>query len=128
MIIIRCTQKLLKELKHFEVSDNANEVDDSIFGAWYANLLIIDRRKCILMTNEKSLFTFLIPSVRKKDFIDLKELFFVDLSQTLRDVLSGKMRHPAHLQLLPEKYSIFHWPDNRIQNLRVYLFALDDRK
>ncbi len=42
---------------------------------WYANLFRLDRRKCLLFTNERTLYTFLVPGVLKRDFSRLDNLF-----------------------------------------------------
>ena len=67
--LIHCTAKLLKELGSPTLQSPANEPDTQGLGNWYANLLRIDRRKCILFTNEKTLYSFLIPKVKKEKWI-----------------------------------------------------------
>ena len=63
-MIIRCTQKLLKELRVKPVeSDVVSEAE-----SWHANLLRIDRRKCVLFTHDTTLFSFLVPGLRRPDF------------------------------------------------------------
>ena len=66
MRLLHCTQKLLKELGKppLQNPDTSPENSEGL-GNWYANLLRIDRRKCLLFTNEKTLYTFLIPKVLK---------------------------------------------------------------
>ncbi len=63
-MIIRCTQKLLKELK----LKPEDEVADNFLESWHANLFYIERRKCVLVTNDSTLFTIFIPSLKKPDF------------------------------------------------------------
>ena len=53
-------------------------------GNWYCNLIRIDRRKCILFTNEKTLYSFLIPNVLKKNITNIVEEFLVNLSFNLQ--------------------------------------------
>jgi len=65
MRIIHCTRKLLKEIDVPLVEPDKIPSPTEGLGNWYANLLRIDRRKCLLFTNEKSLYTFLIPKVLK---------------------------------------------------------------
>ncbi len=83
MIILRCTSKLLKELK----VKGSNIYDflqpDNFIGSWYANLISIDRRKCLLFVNDKTLFTFLIPGIKKSDLKEFKEIFIVNLKLNL---------------------------------------------
>jgi len=58
MQMIRCTQKLLKELP-MEASEDAAALPSA---CWHANLLRIDRRKCLLFTHDTTLFSLFVPS------------------------------------------------------------------
>jgi hypothetical protein len=60
MVIVRCTFRLLKLLAPNEISDVAPASDD-----WYANLLWIDRRKCLLLVHADTLFPVFVADVRK---------------------------------------------------------------
>ena len=72
MQIIHCTQKLIKEIK----ADIDNEVMiESAFGSWHANLLRIERRKCVLFTNDRTLLSIFVPGLKKQDFNDLQKVF-----------------------------------------------------
>ena len=73
MQLIRCTAKLLKELKQEPVANV--EPLRSFIGGWHANLLRIERRKCVLVTNDKTLYTIFIPGLKKSDFNDFGEVF-----------------------------------------------------
>ncbi len=72
MPLIRCTQKLLKEL---DVMPEEKNFPNEVLGEWHANLLLIQRRKCVLFTNSKTLFSFLVTGLRKADFKHLDEIF-----------------------------------------------------
>lgn len=61
MTLLHCTQKLLKELGTPPLVDTPAVTEG--LGNWYANLIRIDRKKCILFTNEKTLLSFLIQNV-----------------------------------------------------------------
>lgn len=66
MISIQCTKKLLKEV--------GQEHKDAFIptvplGCWHANLLFLDRRKCVLFTNDQTRYSLLVPGLRKPDFI-----------------------------------------------------------
>ena len=79
MLILRCTAKLLKELaipksKVYEFL----QLDDSL-GSWYANIVFISRKKCLLFVNEKTLFAFIIPGIKKADLKNIIELFIENL-------------------------------------------------
>lgn len=58
-MIVRCTARLLKLLAPAEVSDVSPAPDD-----WYANLLWIDRRKCVLLVHADTLFPVFSADVR----------------------------------------------------------------
>ena len=81
MQLIRCTTKLLKELKQ-DSFDNVEPLK-SIAGGWHANLLRIERRKCALVTNDKTLYTIFIPGLKKADFNDFGEVFRQHLFKNL---------------------------------------------
>jgi len=65
MAQIQCTQKLLKELKvkPVEIQENLSPLS-----SWHANLLTFDRRKCVLISNNKTLYSILIEGLTKPDF------------------------------------------------------------
>ncbi len=78
--MLRCTAKLLKELavpksKVYEFL----QLDDSL-GSWYANIIFISRKKCLLFVNEKTLFAFIIPGIKKSDLKNIKDLFIENLT------------------------------------------------
>ena len=54
-------------------------VDDeprgSCLGSWHANLLYIDRKKCVLVANDKTLFNFLMPDLTRAQIRALDQLF-----------------------------------------------------
>ena len=84
MSLIRCTKKLQKEmgLKSSELVDS--EPTFSFLGSWHANLIYIDRRKCVLFVNDKTLFNFIVPDVNKKQIQQLDELFLSHLQGVMK--------------------------------------------
>ncbi len=70
---VRCTNKLLKELRikpvEFETTGEMSVRD------WHANLLVINRKKCIIVTHTLSLYSFFIYGVTRKDYDSFKTLF-----------------------------------------------------
>lgn len=83
MQLIQCTKKLQKEmgLKKSELTES--EPIFSFLGSWHANLLYIDRRKCVLFVNNKTLLNFIVTDVKKVDIKDLGKLFREFLSCVL---------------------------------------------
>ena len=82
MRMIHWTQKLLKEIGNPYLIDIPT--DTGGLGNWYANLTRIDRRKCLLFTNEKTLYSFLIPNVKKANLKDIVDEFLVNISYNLQ--------------------------------------------
>jgi len=81
-MILHCTQKLLKELGN-PYLQNPDEPNKGL-GNWYANLLTIDRRKCIFFTNEKTLYSFLLPNVKKENLKNIVDDFLLNLNLNLQ--------------------------------------------
>lgn len=75
MQLIRCTKKLQKEMGLKSADLVTDEIEESTLGSWHANLLFIDRRKCVLLVNDKTLFNFIIPNVNRKQIHQLDTLF-----------------------------------------------------
>ena len=64
-MIIRCTQKLLAELK--DCSEPHEPVTESFMDC-HATLFRIQRHKCVMISNDLTLFTIFIPVLRKPEF------------------------------------------------------------
>jgi hypothetical protein len=77
-VVLRCTSKLLDLLGKPPVAAvNASPTDDD----WYANLLWLDRRKCVLLTHAGTLFPVLAADVRKRDLQPIGR-YVVDVIET----------------------------------------------
>jgi len=61
------------------------EPASDILGTWHANLLLINRRKCVLFVNDKTLFNFIIPGVKKEQLGNLEDYFINHLQCILAD-------------------------------------------
>ena len=83
MQIIRCTKKLLNELDAASERSTTLEHADGFLGPWHANLIRIERRKCILFTNDWTLYSFLVTGVKKKDLGNFPDLFALHLKMNL---------------------------------------------
>ena len=77
MQLIRCTKKLQKEMGLKAVELSTAETDNSRLGEWYANLIYIERRKCVVFVNKKTLFNFIAPNVSRDQIRDLDNLFLL---------------------------------------------------
>ena len=83
MQLIRCTKKLQKEMG-LKKSDLAQaEPEFSFLGSWHANLLYIDRKKCVLFVNDKTLFNFIVPNVMRAQIRELDKLFTNNLAPVI---------------------------------------------
>jgi len=80
MAILRCTKKLLSELK-LKPSDSMQQPNE--LSSWHANLLRIDRRKCVLFTHDTTLYSFFVPGLKKSDFKNIREVFRQNLFKSL---------------------------------------------
>ncbi len=80
MQVIHCTKKLLIELGALG-SKMPPEPAAGFLGPWHANLIRIERRKCVLFTNDRTLYSFLVTGFKKKD--DFHDLFLLNLNSDL---------------------------------------------
>lgn len=91
MQLIRCTGKLQKEMG-LKASDLSNaEPSDSCLGPWHANLIYIDRRKCVLFVNDRTLFNFIVPDVSRPQIRNLANMF----RENLQAVVASEGFSPA---------------------------------
>jgi hypothetical protein len=81
--IIHCTKKLMKELEASPSGRIVPEPLSGFLGPWHANLIRIERRKCLLLTNDRMLYSFLVTGVKKKDLVNFRELFALHLKMNL---------------------------------------------
>src|SRR5699024_6872149 len=86
MPIIRCTKKLQREMGLRPEDLSMAEPESSPLNAWYANLLYIDRRKCVLFTNDRTLFNFIVPAISRAEIRNLGGVFLSHLSGALNEV------------------------------------------
>ena len=82
MIFLKCTQKLLTEIKKAPVVVPDQEIS-GVLGSWHANLFLVDRHKCVIFTNDKTLFTFLCVGLKKQDLEHLDDVFRQNLFKQL---------------------------------------------
>lgn len=75
MQLIGCTSKLQKEMGLRPKDLVTFEPEDSALGPWTANLIFINRRKCVLFVNDKTLFNFLVPDVPRRMIRELDSMF-----------------------------------------------------
>jgi len=78
MVLIQCTQKLLKELP----KDQEDIVENfpSLLGNWHANLLQVERKRCLLFTNDATLYSFFVPKVTKQLLKNLASVLVINFN------------------------------------------------
>lgn len=79
-MVLRCTKKLLDVLRPPEVS--ALEPCDEDF---YANLLVLAHRKCLLLTHAATLFSVFEPDVRAGQLRSTRDLVSVAVERELQE-------------------------------------------
>jgi len=95
-MIICCTKKLLSELKKNPGKEDA--IIDS-FWSWHANTFYIERRKCVLITNDITLFTMFIPAFKKPDF---QSFHFIFGQQLFKNLLNEEIPQKQIERILAE--------------------------
>jgi len=81
MTTLQCTLKLLKELGG---TPSPPVASGSALGSWHANLLRFNRRKCILFTNDATLYSVFVPGLRKPDFQRIRGVLGQAVFRSLR--------------------------------------------
>jgi hypothetical protein len=78
-MVLRGTRKLLALLGVDHVETREPDPDD-----WYANVLVFDRRKCLLLTHASTLFSVFEPDVRVADLRRTREFVSSLIERELR--------------------------------------------
>ncbi len=81
MLTIQCTKKLLEELK-IDVNKEKVFNNDAIF-SWHSNLFVLNRKKCVLLMNNKSRFNFVLFGLKKADFQSITSLVKTGIKENL---------------------------------------------
>jgi len=71
---------LLTELK---TKPSEGTIFSNELGRWHANLLRVDRRKCVLFTHDVTLYSFLVPGFKKVQFENFRDVFGQNLFKNL---------------------------------------------
>jgi len=85
MQLIRCPKKLQKEMGLKPSDLCTDEPHFSYLGPWHVNLIYINRCKCLLFANDRTLLNFIVPDVSRENIRELEELFTSYLSCILAD-------------------------------------------
>jgi hypothetical protein len=82
------------------VGTSAEQTHATLLGDWYANLLRIERRKCVIFTSERTLLTFLAVGLDRGAIRDFAPLF----QSGLRQVLESEEFAPADVDRVLLEY------------------------
>ena len=99
MQLIRCTGKLQKEMGLKKTDLIENEPNQSYLGSWHANLIHINGKKCVLFTNDRTLFNFIAPNVTRAEIRKLSAMFREYLQCVLAE---EKLGNSARERILSE--------------------------
>ncbi|HEX9917239.1 MAG TPA: hypothetical protein VGB16_05835 [candidate division Zixibacteria bacterium] len=84
-MIIRCTARFLKEMGLTKADLTSNTSEESELGEWYTNLFFVERKKCVIFTNARTLFTFIWFDVDRSEIRNLGKLFRIGFGKALLD-------------------------------------------
>ncbi|MGM0508720.1 MAG: plasmid pRiA4b ORF-3 family protein [Fusobacteriota bacterium] len=80
---INCTGKLRKELD-FEIKSIEEEKTDDFYN-WHANLIKLNRRKCVLLMNVKTKYVIFLYGLKKAEFKKLDEIILKSIRKVLEE-------------------------------------------
>lgn len=83
MHLIRCTAKLQKEMGLKKADLSLADDQPGLLGQWHANIIFIDRKKCVLFVNDKTLTNFLAPDLPRAEIRNLDRIFYGLLGSVL---------------------------------------------
>ena len=85
MQLIRCTAKLRKEMRLKDSALCTGAEEEGRLGPWHANLIYINRRKCVLFVNDRTLINFIVPDVSRAEIRELRKVFLSFLHPVLAE-------------------------------------------
>jgi len=81
MLIIQCTRKLLDELKT-DLDVEKISISDSIF-SWHTHLFLLNRKKCVIVMNNKTRFNFVLVGLKRADFLNFDSIVVKGIKENL---------------------------------------------
>ncbi|MEQ6377327.1 plasmid pRiA4b ORF-3 family protein [Bacillaceae bacterium S4-13-56] len=82
-MFVQCTKKLLGELK-MEPEQSSSEELDPLF-CWHANIILMNRKKTIVLVNDKNRYVVVLHGVKAEDFKRMDQLILNAIETTLLD-------------------------------------------
>ncbi|MFA5168399.1 MAG: hypothetical protein WC530_07705 [Candidatus Omnitrophota bacterium] len=83
MAIIYCTRKVVKEAGLSEAQLAKALGEDLPIGSWHVHLFFRRKEKCLIFTNTRTLYSFVVENVKRADVRDLAPLFRKELNRSL---------------------------------------------
>ena len=74
-MIIHCTKKLKDKLVASNNTEQEVTASPSAIGSWHANLIVIERRQCVIFVHDITRYAVFIPCLTKPDFANLDHHF-----------------------------------------------------
>ena len=81
MLIIQCTRKLLDELKT-NLDVEKISISDQIF-SWHSHLFLLNRKKCVIVMNNKTRFNFVLVGLKRGDFLNFDSIVVKGIKENL---------------------------------------------
>ncbi|MFH7321247.1 DUF6933 domain-containing protein [Desulfurivibrio sp. D14AmB] len=109
MIRLHCTKKLLVKLpcdadgrlkSRRGVPPAAGDVGESPLSGWHANLLLLQRRQCVLFVHDATRFPVFVPALKKEELAELDWFFQDGFMNTLLKVGADDRQMKAAEKLL----------------------------
>ena len=108
MIYIGCTEKLRANLPNKKL-EKQNDYQVTIKN-WHASLKYFHHKKCILVTNDLTLFSVFLYGVKKNDLLNLDKLIKVEIKKSL---LSEEFNQNEIKKVIDDEKIGFYWSNNR---------------
>jgi hypothetical protein len=80
-MLIQCTKKLLSDLK---VEPLKISEEEELF-SWHANLITINRRKTLVLTNDSNRYVIILHGLKAKDLKKIDELIVQAIRETFQE-------------------------------------------
>lgn len=93
-MILRCTKKLRDELKLAGKDLLGAEPTPPRLDEWFCDLLRIDRQKYVLCTHARTLFSIVLPQLRRADLVHLPTM----LAGTVAGAMESEGFEPASIE------------------------------
>jgi len=133
MALIQCTQLLLDEPQIQRDTSPTRPQDKTLLGNWHATLIEVQRKKCVIFTNDTTHYSFVVPKVTRPHFQHLTSVFMHHLISNLKfekldhycDTI--EQEYQDNLQLAKaRKFSIVYAMNDVSQMVTTNIAHIDD--